>query len=628
MCGITGYYLNSSLTNNRPNLQRMMGLLAHRGPNDEGFYQDTHVGLGMRRLSIIDLETGHQPIVNETGTVHVVFNGEIYNYRELRTILQKDGHTFTTQSDTEILVHGYEKWGKDLPQKLRGMFAFAVWDSAKQRLFLARDHFGIKPLYYSQVNGTLSFASEIKSLLTNPSISRELDFEAVDQYLSFLYIPEPRTIFHGIRALPPAHYLICEKGNTRLQCYWEFKPEPNGYASPQEAMEDIREAFEDSVKAMLVSDVPLGLFLSGGMDSASILAMMVRHVDGPVRTFTIGFGNREKHWGELEAARRVASFFKTDHHEFQVEPDIVNLLPQMIHHFDQPFANPTALILYLLAGQTKNYVTVALAGTGGDEMFAGYPRYKGMVYYQHYQHLPAWLRKSNATLAGIALRDSANGQLWPQRIRRFLEGGASSFSDCYLSLLTVLDQRRKRRMYTPEFEEALASSDTMDFIRPYLKFENGIPSLERMMLADVNTYLPFNQLAYGDRMSMAQSLEIRVPFVDQKLTQVTSGIPLQWKMQGGVTKGLFREAMASYLPKEVLKAPKRGLNLPIALWFREDLRSWVRSLLSPERLKSRGYLRPEEVEKLLTEHESGRRDHSLFIWALIVLELWHQQYMD
>jgi asparagine synthase (glutamine-hydrolysing) len=251
-----------------------------------------------------------------------------------------------------------------------------------------------------------------------------------------------------------------------------------------------------------------------------------------------------------------------------------------------------------------------------------------MVYYQHYQHLPAWLRKSNATLAGVALRDSANGQLWPQRIRRFLEGGASSFSDCYLSFLTVVDGRKKRDLYTPEFEEALASSDTMDFIRPYLESENGIPSLERMMFADVNTYLPFNQLVYGDRMSMAQSLEIRVPFVDQKLTQVTSGIPLQWKMQGGVTKGLFREAMASYLPKEVLKAPKRGLNLPIALWFREDLRSWVRSLLSPERLKSRGYLRPEEVEKLLTEHESGRRDHSLFIWALIVLELWHQQYMD
>jgi asparagine synthase (glutamine-hydrolysing) len=441
MCGIAGYYSSSSEVNIRPDLKGMVRLLTHRGPDDEGYYQNAHVGMGMRRLSIIDLTTGHQPMTNERGTVWVVFNGEIYNYRELRSVLETNGHRFSTRSDTEVLVHGYEEWGDKLPEHLRGMFAFAIYDQRPETniqsgnasvglrssvpgcLFLCRDHFGIKPLYYAEIDGTFVFASEIKSILALPGISREMDPEALGPYLSFLYVPEPRTIFKSIRALPPAYSLTLQEGQLSVQQYWRFQPSLDQYRSRQDAIDRIRAVFEDSVRAMLVSDVPLGLFLSGGIDSASILAMMSRHVNGPVQTFSIGFGAREKHWDELNPARQIASLFKTDHHEFRLEPDVVELIPDVVQHFDQPFANPTALILYLLSGEARHYVKVALAGTGGDEMFAGYPRYVGMRLYQKYRYLPAFLRQGAAALSHQLAHDSMDGRLWPQRIRRFLEGG-------------------------------------------------------------------------------------------------------------------------------------------------------------------------------------------------------------
>jgi asparagine synthase (glutamine-hydrolysing) len=631
MCGIVGYCRLSPNADLTVDLQHMNDLIAHRGPDEEGYYSDPSVGLAMRRLSIIDLVSGNQPMSNETGTLQVVYNGEIYNYRELRDQLTRQGHRFTTQSDTEVLVHGYEEWGEDLPRRLRGMFAFAIWDTEKQLLFLSRDHFGIKPLYYAQIDGILLFSSEIKSILSHPGLSRRLDPKALNQYLSFLYVPEPHTIFQGIQALPPAHSLICRAGQVVTRRYWEFQPEFSRYKSPQEAIESIRAAFEDSVRAMLVADVPVGLFLSGGIDSVSILAMMARHMDEPVRTFSIGFGEREKHWDELDAARSIANFYTTQHREFRLDPDVVNLLPRVVQHFDQPFANPTSVILYLLSGETRRYVKVALSGTGGDEMFAGYPRYLGMIYYQRYRHLPTFLRKGAARLARRVARDATNGRLGPQRARRLLEGGALPFDDCYLRLLTVLDETRKQSLYSPDFRRTFHEADTFSFIRPYLALNgdgSSLGEIERLMAADMQTYLPYNQLAYGDRMSMAQSLEVRVPFVDQRLIEVAGSIPLRWKVPGGTTKGLFRAAMAPYLPQDVLNAPKRGLNLPIALWFRHDLRSWVRDLLSPERITQRGYFQPHAIDSLLKEHEAGFRDHSLLIWALVVLETWHQLYID
>ncbi len=666
MCGIAGYYLLSQSIGVCLDLEEATRVLRHRGPDEEGFYRGSNSGLGVRRLSIIDLETGQQPMTNETKTIWAAFNGEIYNYRELRILLEEKGHQFTTRSDTEVLVHGYEEWGESLPLHLRGMFAFAVYDRRPSaltprcsfsgprssglvpqasnfvsamsapdqrsavggRLFLARDHFGIKPLYYAQVKGALIFASEIKSLLSCHDISREIDREAIDQYLSFLYIPEPRTIFKAIRALPPGHSLTCQGERVDLCHYWKFQPQPERYSSREEAVEQIRWALEDSVQAMMVADVPLGLFLSGGMDSSSILAMMVRYTRAPVQTFSIGFGSREKSWDELDSARRIATLFKTEHHEFRVDPDIVHLLPQVVKHFDQPFGNPTALILYLLSGETRRYVKVALGGTGGDEMFGGYPRYLGMMLYQKYKHFPKFLRRSAAGLGRYLRYDFLDESLRAHRIRRFLEGSLMPFEDCYLHFLQVMDYKGKERILTPTFVESLEGSDPLSFARTNFQSGNGLPNIEKMMIADVNSYLPFNQLTYTDRMTMAQSLELRVPFVDQQLIEVAGGIPLHWKIPRGVTKGLFREAMAPFLPREVLRFPKRGLNLPLSLWFRNELRSWMRSLLAPEIIGRRGYFQPEAVQSLIESHEAGRQDYSLFLWALVVLEVWHQIYVD
>jgi asparagine synthase (glutamine-hydrolysing) len=345
-----------------------------------------------------------------------------------------------------------------------------------------------------------------------------------------------------------------------------------------------------------------------------------------VQTFTVGFGEGARNWDELQAARAVALSFKTDHHEFLLQPDIVKLLPTVVQHFDQPFANPTSIILYLLSQETRQHVKVALAGTGGDEVFAGYPRYKGMLHYRHYRRMPAWLRRGVSALSQKILADGAIGNPVRQRLRRFAEGGALSFADCYIHFLSTIKAERKQALYTSEFAQRLPAADSAAFLRPYL--EGTAPETERLMATDLNTYLPFNQLAYCDRMSMACSLEVRVPFVDQRVVDVARGITLNQKMSGGITKGLFRKAMAPYLPPWVLKAPKQGLNLPIALWFGCELKDWMTSLLSRENLEKRGYFRPEGVINLINEHLQGWRDHSLFLWALVVLEVWHQLYVD
>jgi asparagine synthase (glutamine-hydrolysing) len=625
MCGIAGYYKQDP-EQASPDLGIMSRLLWHRGPDEGGQYVCNEIGLSMRRLSIIDLETGQQPMFNEDGSIAVVNNGEIYNYLELRSQLKRRGHRFRTKSDTEVLVHGYEEWGAELPLHLRGMFACAIWDNRKRSLILARDHFGIKPLYYTWVGKTLLFASEMKALLVHPEVDRMVDHVALDQYLSFLYIPEPRTIYASIKALPPAHSLIVDHGTVRLEHYWKFEPAGDEKLSESTALKSIQEVMEDSVRSMLAADVPLGVFLSGGLDSTSILAFMCRLTREKVQTFTVGFGERAKNFDELQAARAVAFSFKTNHHEFLLKPDVVKLLPTVVQHFDQPFANPTAIILYLLSQETRKHVKVALAGTGGDEVFGGYPRYKGMLYYRDYHRIPAWLRRGVSALSRCILADSANGNPVQQRLRRFAEGGALSFADCYIHFLSTIMAERKQALYTSKFAQRLPEADSAAFLRPYL--EGTAPETERLLAADFNTYLPFNQLAYCDRMSMACSLEVRVPFVDQKVVEVARGITLVQKLSGGITKGLFRKAMAPFLPQGVLNAPKQGLNLPIALWFRGELRDWMTSLLSPENLEKRGYFRPEGVNILINEHLKGWRDHSLFLWALVVLEVWHQLYVD
>lgn len=630
MCGITGYFNFGSANGPLPDLNRMTRLLAHRGPDAEGVFEDDGIGLGHRRLSIIDLtDTGRQPMSDDSRTVWVSFNGEIYNFRELREELAKLGHKFNSRSDTEVLVHGYEQWGDSLPERLRGMFAFAVWDAKKRTLFLARDHFGIKPLYYTIVGNVFVFASEIKSILAYPEVSKEMDPEAMNSFLSFLYVPEPQTIFRAVKALPAAHSLkLADGGPPHINRYWSFGDIQIQDASDSDRISEIRAEFEDSVRAMLVSDVPVGVFLSGGLDSTGILAMMAKNTTETIQTFSVGFGEREKSWNELDAARSIAARFGANHREIRIRPDIVALLPKIIRHFDQPFANPTALILYLLSEETGRHVKVVLAGTGGDEIFAGYPRYQGMLYFQTWRRLPMWMKSGAAIAAKRFLRDKADGRPWRQRIRRFAEAGISPFDECYLKLVTYIDAAFKKSLFTSDFEKRLGPADETAFLRQFLGSGTGGRQLESLMNADINTYLPFNQLAYSDRMSMAHSLEVRVPFIDQKLIETAGKIPLRQKLSGHVTKGLFRKAMKPFLPMDIIDAPKRGLILPISLWFRSDLRDWLSSLLSESELTKRGYFRPDTVRTIFHEHVSGKRDHSHFLYGLAVLEIWHREYMD
>lgn len=626
MCGIAGYV---RLRGDAPldfDWTRMVAALVHRGPDEDGFYQDERVGIGMRRLAIIDLAGGSQPISNERNDVHVVYNGESYNYRALRAELEARGHHFTTDCDTETVVHGYEEWGGAVSAKLRAMFAYALWDETAQRLVVARDHFGIKPLFYTVVDDVLYFASEIKALLLAPRVKRSLDLRALDQYLSFLYVPAPRTMFENIFELLPAHQLVVEKGNVRVERYWQ--PHANPSSIPHaDALTLIRDAFEGSVRAQLMSDVPLGAFLSGGIDSSAIVAMMKRHSNAAVKTFSLGFGAAEQHWDETEAAAQVAKFYGTEHHSFRIEPDIVELVPQVVAHFDQPFANPTAVLMLLLSRETRKHVTVALSGTGGDELFAGYPRYMGMLAFEKYQRAPQVLRSVFARSARSMLRDATNGNLRVQRMRRFLEGGALTFEECYIRWLVVMEQARKESLYSEQTQHALNDADTFDFIRPFLQDDSVAPD-ERLLLTDFQTYLPYNQLAYADRMSMAASLEVRVPFVDQTLFEAVKNIPLAQKVAGNQTKGLFRQALANDLPPFILDLPKTGLNLPIALWFRGALRPWLHELLSPQTLRARGLFDPTAIQTILAEHDAGRRDHSLFLWALVMLEMWQRMYLD
>lgn len=631
MCGIAGFVrlaaAGADPESASPNLDAMVEALIHRGPDSRGFHRANGVGLGMRRLAIIDLATGDQPMHDATGRWSVIQNGEIYNYRQLRHQLTDRGYRFSTESDTEVLLHGYAEWGDGLCHRLRGMFAIAIWDAQQQRLFVARDHFGIKPLYYSYLGGHLCFASEIKSLLAIGA-SRQVDSQALDQYLSFLYVPEPSTIFEHVRALPPGHTLTCQRGDVEIRRYHRHQPRSGQFDNREQAIEAVREGLANSVEAMMVADVPIGLFLSAGLDSAGILAMMSRHSADPVRTFSIGFGDAEKHWDELDGAAELARRFSSDHQAFRVEPDIVGQLPGIVRHFDQPFANPTALILDLLSRETRKHVKVALSGTGGDELFAGYPRYLGMLIYQRYALLPAPLRRGAAAMGRALLRDRSDGRLTAQRLRRFLDSGALPFDQSYARMLVVIEESRKRALYTPTMLQRLKGSSA-DFIRRALsQVPPGLAPHEMLLSTDIATYLPFNQLAYGDRMSMKQSLELRVPFVDQRLAEIAAAIPLSWNLRRGTTKALFRDAMRPYLPADTIRGAKRGLNLPIALWFRGPLRGWLEDRLSPQRLERRGYLKADAVDGVLDEHLQGRRDHSLFLWALAVLETWFETYID
>jgi asparagine synthase (glutamine-hydrolysing) len=624
MCGIAGY-----LGQPRAGLgAEMAALLAHRGPDDAGeTVLETSDGravvLAHRRLSIIDIPGGHQPQTNEDGTVHVIFNGEIYNFQELRRTLEGRGHRFRTRSDTEVLVHLYEDRGVDMLAELRGMFAFALWDAPRRRLLLARDRLGVKPLYYAEPEGEieLAFASELKSLLLVPGVSAELDPEALAAYLAFLYVPHPRTAVRGVRKLPPGHLLLREDGRTTVRPYWALDGEAT---EPDEAR--LLQLLDEAVELRLVADVPVGAFLSGGIDSSSIVASAVAGGARP-DTFTVVFSRpEERRYDERHDARVVAEAFGTTHHELEAAPDAAELLPEIVRHFDEPFGNPTALLVYELARLTRAHVKVALAGDGADELFAGYPRFRGIAAAARYRRVPRPVR-ALAAAGARALPESTSGRHSLRRAREFALAPLESLDDAYVSWITYFDSARRGDLYSAALAERLRESAPPErFLFELFDRAPTADLVNRLSFVELQSFLPCNVLEYGDKMSMAHGLEVRAPFTDHKLVEYVVGLPGSEKLHRGRSKAILRRALESRLPERPLSKRKVGFNPPMGLWLRRELSKLVDSHLSHDVVESRGLFRPEAVRALVDELRGGRRDVSLHIWSLIVLEQWQREY--
>lgn len=691
MCGITGIVdLNGNFIESET-ISRMIKTLDHRGPDDEGIYVENverdktyphpdhsiahfnNVCLGHKRLSIIDLsEAARQPLSNEDGTIWLVCNGEIYNYRELTKGIKEMGHRLRSGTDSEVIIHLYEDYGEDCVDYLRGMFAFGIWDSRKGRLIIARDHVGIKPLYYYFKDGRFIFASEIKAILANNDVKREIDISALGQYLSFLYIPAPRTIFKDIYKVMPGNALRLEDGQLKEKQYWDLAIEEGmedtmdlqsnkilsshtssspiklgqggrgkggmmglkGKGAEDYYADKVYELLRESVRIMMISDVALGAFLSGGIDSSAIVAIMSEFSTGPVKTFSIGFGGDECNYDELKYARVIANKFRTDHREFVVKSDIVELLPTVVKHFDEPFANPTAVLMYLLSKETKRHVSVALSGTGGDEAFAGYTRYAGMKLTEYAGLIPTPLRRILRYLSN-KVPESSNGRHLGRRTRHFIEGTLLSPEDRYMAWVSIFDDGLKDELFRDVESiipfngsrrrlELIAGSS---YLRQYLTNPWIHNIHNRIFYTDVKTYLPNNQLEYVDKMSMAHSLEVRVPFCDHRLLEFSATIPFNLKLKGLNTKYLLKKAVARVLPPDIINRKKVGFNVPLGLWFQGRLSAFIRDELSENNLKRIGFFNHKTVKRIIDEHSAGKRDFSLHLWALLVFQVWYNLYV-
>ncbi len=618
MCGIAGIVgapIESRL------LRAMARIQAHRGPDDEGFYEDDAAGLAARRLKIIDLVGGHQPLANEDESCWLVFNGEIYNFRELRTRLESKGHRFRSRTDGETILHLYEEEGDGCLRHLEGMFAFALWDRPRRRLLLARDHLGIKPLYYRLDGARLAFASELKALLLDPACPRELDLDALAQYLTFLYIPSPATAFRGIRKLPPGHCLVFENGRAGVKAYWDLAFPRARLGDRREATAEVRAALEDSVKRHLVSDVPLGVFLSSGLDSSTVVALMRHATGGPIKTFTLDF--KESSFSEAAAARVVARAFDTEHREFIVRPEVVDLLPRLVWHLDEPLGDSSLIVTALVSELARREVTVALSGIGGDELFFGYPRYVGAKLAGHYEVLPTALRRAIGRLARW-IPDSDRSDNPPGRLRRFLEAGGLPASERYLTWVSFLSPETLADLLPGR----RGNGDPRALHLAHWSRCAGGDLADSLFYLDLKTYLPDDLLMLGDKMSMAASLELRVPFCDRRLVEVVARLSPWVRAPGVRLKPLLREIVAPLLPSEVLERAKRGFMVPLAQWFRGPLHGLAEDLLSEERVRAGGILNPRAVRRLLDSHLVGPRSYYDQLFALIVFQLWQAAYLD
>ena len=646
MCGIVGgIWDDPQLGLDQQLLQRMTDVLVHRGPDDEGFYRSDvqirppyeplpGVALGARRLSIIDLEGGHQPISNEDGSVWVVANGEIYNYRELRQRLEGGGHTFRTHCDTETLVHLYEDEGTDFARHLVGMFAIAIWDQPARRLVLVRDRLGQKPLVYRHQPGRLLFASEIKALLQVPDIPRRVDASALDEYLTYQYVPYPNTIFEGIRKLPPGHLAVYRDGKFSVSRYWSPDWNQEIADSPSPSLDQysaqLRELLTQAVQLRMRSDVPLGAFLSGGVDSSLIVALMQKLSDRPVQTFSIGFVQRE--YDESPHAREVARYLGTEHQEFhiggnQTGEDLADLLPRLIWHFDEPFADSSAIPTWFVAEQARQHVTVALTGDGGDELFAGYPRYRAVRWGALIDRLPRTVRSA----AAAAIWQQIPGARRKSALRRFKRlVGPLNLPPArrYLEWIAIFNEQQRAALYAEGFLASLPDSDPYGFLGRAWQQAGGRDPVTTASLTDLQTYLCGDLMHKVDMASMAHSLECRQPLLDHRLVELAARLPIQLKYRRGRGKWILKHALGDLVPPAVFRRPKMGFGVPLDHWFRDQLHDLVHDVLTDSTARERGYFRPAAVTRLIDQHTRGQRDHSDRLWSLLVLELWHREWVD
>lgn len=629
MCGITGKLDLTGASVPGQLIRAMCDAIAHRGPDDWGMYVKGPIGIANRRLSIIDLAGGHQPICNEDETIWIVFNGEIYNFLELRESLVKKGHLFKTNTDTEAIVHLYEEYGIECLQHLNGMFAFAIWDQANQRLFLARDRLGKKPLVYALTENALTFSSEIQSLLKDPTVPRTLDLEALDLYLTLLYVPSPWTMFKGVRKLPPAHYLLWEKGEVRISRYWDVKFNPRSNYSEAEAIAEIRALLEDSVRRRLISDVPLGAFLSGGLDSSTIVALMTKLTGRSVRTFSIGFDDDA--YGELPYAREVAKRFNTEHHELLVQPKMVEILPLLVRHYGEPFGDGSAVPTYYVSQLAGQSVKVVLSGDGGDEVFGGYPWYVNT-----FRH---------GDLARSYLRDGVRSMrtAWQKRQFRPILGavkgtaiglgvalrGWQDEAQAFERLITFFGTAQRQRLYTNDTQAALIGGQSPSaLIHTIFARQNSDYFLNRMFYTDHHLYLPDDILVKVDIASMANSLEVRSPFLDYRLIELSASLPPEMKVQGKATKRILRKVVADLVPESILNRPKVGFGIPVDRWMRGELYPMACDLLQDQTARTRGLFEPQMIEKMLHHHKDDLVNYGYQLWPLLFFEVWCREYLD
>ena len=644
MCGINGL----ANCGDRATLTRMALVQAHRGPDDAGVWEQhfpdgSYMGLGSRRLAILDLSSsGHMPMRNEDGTAWITYNGEIYNFVELREGLKKKGHRFVSDTDTEVVLHLYEEEGAECVKRLNGMFAFAICDlrSAEPTLFLARDHFGVKPLYFFHHGNRFGFASEIKALLQVQGIQPEIDAQSLHQYLTFLWVPDPKTMFRGIYKLPAGHSAIFCAGQLKISKYWDLSFPPADYEylwSEKDLAHEIRQRFEASVKAQMISDVPIGAFLSAGLDSSSIVAMMAKTAQRPLRTYTITFPEKyrvgESTLDDPAVPARLAARLGCENHQLVVEPDVADLLPRLTWHMDEPTADPAIITAYLVCREARKQATVMLSGVGGDELFAGYRKHTAHYWAEAYRYLPAGLRGvANSALAKLpGMRGSAaKGTV---RLAKKMARSASLLAmDRFVMNCTYLDSDQKRSLYCQEVADEIGAYDPAEHHAEAFRKVGDADFLNQMLYLDTKIFMTSLNLTYNDKMSMASSVEVRVPFLDREMAEfVAWNVPPGLKLKGRLrptTKYIFRQAMQADLPREVLTQPKAGFAAPVDYWLAHDLKEMVDDLLSESRVRERGLFRPEAVRAFVDEHRRGKQDWSMQIWQFLTLELWSQTFLD